>query len=133
MARVVYGNGNECVFLNASINNTNPVTTGAQDAREADRVGVQLVTTGVSGSWKIEVSNDYVIGGSGGYGAAANAGTWSDITAAFTPAIVAVVAGVSGENQYAQADLGARAIRYTFTPSSGTGTAQAIGCMKAFS
>lgn len=133
MARIVYGNGSENNFLTASISNTTPVTTDAMDAREADFVGVQLVTATVSGSWKIEVSNDYVIGGSGGYGQAQNAGTWSDITTAFFPAIAAVVSGVSGENQYVQAEICTRAIRYTFTPTSGTGTAKAIGCMKAHS
>lgn len=135
MASIVYGNGTENIFLSASIpGTTTPVTTGAMDAREADFVSAQLVTATVSGSWKIEVSNDYVIGGSGGYGQAQNAGTWTDITASFTPALVAVVSGTAAtENQAARGPSSDRAIRYTFTPSSGTGTAKVIGCMKASS
>ena len=78
-------------------------------------VGLQLNTLAAStlaGNWKIEVSNDSLIGGS----------NWSDITSAFTPTIAAVVSGAS--SQYVQcAPIYARAIRASFTASSGSGNA----------
>ena len=137
MARIVYGNGSENIFMNSATSGTTPVNTGAMDARMADIVSAQLVTNGLSGAWKIEISNDEVVQttsvGAVAYGQPGNAGTWTDITASFSPALVAVVSGTSGENQRAEGPSGYRAIRYTFTPTSGAGAAKVIGTMKASS
>jgi hypothetical protein len=87
-------------------------------------VGLQLSTkTGstLAGSWKIEVSNDSHLG------LTANA-QWSDITSAFTPTIAAVLSGAS--SQYVQcAPIYARAIRASFTATSGSG--DAVGSVMA--
>jgi len=133
MGRVVIGNGQEFDFLTKTVTDTTPAVAGPMDLAEGDWVGVQLVTTGLSGSWKIEVSNDFVAPLNNAYGQAQTTGTFSDITAAFTPVIVAVVSGVSGENQFVQASVCARCIRYTFTPTSGSGTVRAIGIVKSLS
>jgi hypothetical protein len=72
-----------------------------------------------AGDWKIEVSNNFVPETNGTvYGQVPNAGDWTDITSQFSPVIAAVI---DEDSQYVQADLTARDIRYTFTPSSGQG------------
>jgi hypothetical protein len=85
-------------------------------------VSLQLVTTGtVSGSWKIELSNQP--------GVENNGDSYpSDVTSGFqTPAGSAIAAAAgSPTSQFVQATLiKAGAIRVTFTPSSGAGTALA--------
>lgn len=90
-------------------------------------VGIVLTTTGTltgtaPAAWIVEASNDYVAAG-GDKGNAPFAGTWVNVTALFTPALVAVLTG--GSKQYIQAQIAARAIRVTFTATAGTGIATA--------
>lgn len=130
-----YNRGGEENFLPVTaVSNTNPVTSDGIFITDFDDVGIQLVTTGLSGSWKVECSNDYVISASNitAYGEAPAAGTWTDITARFSPAIVTVVSGTAAtENQYVQIQLTTRYIRVTFTPTGGSGNVKALGCCKS--
>lgn len=86
-------------------------------------VSVQLVTTGTltggaATAWIIEGSNDFVAAG-GDKGNAPFAGTWTNVTAYFTPALVAVLTG--GSKQFVQAQICARALRVTFQATGGSG------------
>lgn len=90
-------------------------------------VGIQLTTTGTltggaATAWVIEGSNDFAPNGD--MGQLPNAGTWVNVTAYFTPALVAVLTG--GSKQYVQAQMACRALRVTFTATGGTGNATAI-------
>jgi hypothetical protein len=90
-------------------------------------VGIQLTTGGTlaggaSTAWIVEGSNDYAPNGD--MGQPPNAGTWVNVTAYFTPALVAVLSG--GSKQYIQGQFAGRALRVTFTATGGTGNATAI-------
>lgn len=87
---------------------------------DPEAVTVTLIHTEapLEGAWTIEVSNNYTPAGNGSYGQPPEQGTWTDITSSFEPTISAVTAA---SNQWAQADLGFRAIRVTFTPSGSAG------------
>jgi hypothetical protein len=131
MSIEMYGNGGEENWLPTTANvGVTPVVSEAVDMRRFVDAGFQLVTATVSGAWKVEVSNDFVPSGSNisQYGESQNAGTWSDVTALVSPAIATVVSGTAAtENQYRLMQLRCRAMRFTFTPSSGTGTVKVIG------
>lgn len=121
------GLGDSCyLFGDATANGHHFATTAAftstpDNIFHCDRYSLQLVTVNdggqtLTGSWKVEVSNDYTPASTGtNYGqVAGNAGKWSDITSAFSPAIAAVT---DNSSQFAQMDIRARAIRVTFTPT----------------
>lgn len=94
-----------------------------QDASRCDRISFQLDTVNdddgepMTGDWTIEVSNNYSPASTSTvYGqVSGNAGRWTDITAAFEPAIVAVT---DNSSQFVQADIATRRIRVTFTPTA---------------
>lgn len=136
-AKYRYGDGEDCNFIPAqAISGTTPIVEEFPFLCDIDNVGLQLISTGtVTGTWLIEVSNNYVpaSNGSGSYGQMAGDTTavWSDITAGFSPAI-SNPAG-SATNQYVQALLAARAMRITFEPASGAGNIQVLGFAKSFS
>ena len=91
-----------------------------------------LFSTGtVTGTWLIEVSNDFTVAATGA-NVNANAGHWTDITAAFrTPNATTGTAIVNPSGAalatYVEymgnpgCGLGARSLRVTFTPASGAG------------
>jgi hypothetical protein len=111
------------------------VTTVGPGADETFSSAVTVTVTQIqdppAGDWKIEVSNDFVPVTNGtAYGQPSNDGTWTDITSAFSPSIAAVT---TAGTQYAQADLTARTLRYTFTPSGGQGTVSVIRYCKSWS
>ena len=84
-----------------------------------------------TGDWKVEVSNNFVPATNGTvYGQVTQAGDWTDITDQFSPSIAAVTTAGS---QYVQADITARALKYTFTPSDGEGTARVLRFAKSWS
>ena len=101
-------------FVPLAISDTAAHVSKPIDLRRYDRVSFQLVTTGtLDGAWKIEISNNVV-----------NAGTWTDITSGFSPAIATVDhTNAATQSQYAQADIRIRAIRVTFTGTAGSGNA----------
>ena len=125
----IKGDGDECyLFGDATTDgghefpDTTAFTSGVVDVRHCDRLGLQLITVSdegqtLTGSWTIELSNDFTPASTGtAYGqASGNAGLWTDVTALFNPAIDAVIADSS---QYAQMDLRARSLRVTFTPTA---------------
>jgi hypothetical protein len=141
-----YGNGEECYVRFATslrnpatftISGTDPIVSTPIDVRNLDKIGLQLVIaspTTIDGAWKIEASGNYVpTTGALAYGQAANAGAWSDVTALFSPAVAAVVHGTAATlSQFTQAELRTRALRVTLTPSTGSGSGQAITNGKAF-
>jgi len=111
------------------------VTTGADGSFESagatglvdeefdpDTVTVYILRSDdpATGTWKIEVSNNYVNPKLPGLSQFGGRDTkWSDITSQFTPAIASVTAASS---QYVQAyPLVARQLRVTFTPTAGLG------------
>lgn len=133
----VYGNGQECYAAGPAglaISDTAAHVLGKQptDMRHMDKIGGQFVTDvgvtpAVDGAWKVEVSNDFVPDGSSSYGASSAAGTWTDVTALFLPALVAVAHGTAAtRNQFSQAEVRCRAVRFTFTATAGTGNANVI-------
>lgn len=84
-----------------------------------DNVSWVLVTTGtLAGAWTFQASNNYADDTE--YNQAVAAGTWVDVTTLFTT-VAAVLTG--GTTRYAQSvGLAARAVRATFTATSGAGT-----------
>ncbi len=99
------------------------VTGPADDEGFTDAVEFTVLRTDdpPTGDWKVEVSNNFVPNtNSTVYSQPSNAGDWTDITTEFSPSITGVTTAGS---QYVQADLTARDIRWTFTPSAGQGTA----------
>ena len=142
-----YGNGGEeLVIPVTAISGTTPIVSRPIDCRDKDAVALQLVVAGgtsPNGAWLVEAALDFVpavtsggVGGasSGSYGAPANPGTWSDITALFSrPTTIAAV--TNNITSYHQADphLDARHIRITFTPASGSGNVSAQIYMKNWS
>ncbi len=119
--------GNNGDFVISSVSSAHVAVTstasGLVTETFTNAVEVSLVRTDSppAGTWKIEVSNNFVPNTNGSvYGQPPTAGTWTDITSAFSPTISSVTTAGS---QYVQADLTARDIRWTFTPTSGRGTA----------
>jgi hypothetical protein len=111
------------------------VTTAGPGADETfdDALRVTVIRTDdpPAGDWSIEVSNNFVPETNGTvYGQVPNAGDWTDITSQFSPVIAAVT---DEDSQYVQADLTARDIRYTFTPSSGQGIVKVRRFAKSWS
>jgi hypothetical protein len=123
------GQGATCYVLNQTVSNTTPVVSSVTFLQHARILSYQLIAnSSLDGSWKIEVSNDYSGAGGGADGQPPNAGTWTDITSAFSPSIATVAHGTAAtQNQYVQCNpLGARCVRVTFTATAGSGTVQAI-------
>ncbi len=129
--------GNNGDFVISSVTSAHvAVTTTAsglvtESFTAAQRFTLVRTDSPPAGSWKIEVSNDFVPDTNGTiYGQIPASGTWTDITSEFSPSIDAVTTAGS---QYAQMDITARALRYTFTPTSGLGTARVIRFSKSWS
>lgn len=119
-SKMRHGDGEDCYMIQETglTFESDPVE-GILDMRPFDRISLQLITTDdLEGAWTISVSNNYTPAGNGTYGQPPEQGTWTDITSSFVPAIAAVTAA---SNQWAQADLGFRAIKVTFTPSGASG------------
>lgn len=145
--KLVYGLGNDSVWIpTQAIVGTTPIVSKVIMAlQNADHVALQLITTStVAGGWLIEGSNDFTPpSGVGGanidiYGEAASTGTWSDITLAFVKAaagtaIAAVLTGGSNQPAWPMQPLSFRAMRVTFTPTSGAGNVTCLGFAKSWS
>lgn len=114
-----------------AISGTTPIVMQIQGPINVNTSMTLFATSTVAGAWKIEASNDFLIANTG-MNQNANAGHWTDITAAFrTPdsttgtAIAAVTSG--GSSTYVEymgnpgCGLGARSLQVTFTPTSGAG------------
>ena len=109
------------------------LTSPGQDETFTDALRVTVIRTDdpPAGDWKIEVSNNFVPETNGTvYGQPSDAGDWTDITSQFSPTIAAVT---TADSQYVQADLTARDIRFTFTPSGGQGIAKVRRFCKSWS
>ncbi len=123
MQKNVYGEGSEGIVIpTQAISGTTPIVSTVTWINMLDNVGYQLVTTGtVAGAWKVEVSNNYAVTWYNNQ--AAGAGDWFDYTSRMTT-IAAVLSG--GSNQIAE-HIGCtcRAMRLTFTPTSGAGNVSA--------
>ena len=118
--------GNNGDFVISSVTSAHVIVTttatGLVNATftAALRVTVLHTEDPPQGNWKIEVSNDFVPATNGTvYGQYPNPGTWTDITSEFNPSIDAVT---TAGTQYAQMDITARSLRYSFTPTDGLGT-----------
>jgi hypothetical protein len=111
------------IISKVSTSGTTPIVSDVIDCAKWRGISFQLITTStLHGDWKVEVSNDY---SDGLLNAQALAGRWSDITSQFSPAIVTVTAA---SNQYVQLDpFAGGALRFTFTPSSSSGTISVCG------
>lgn len=139
-ALVVTGSvSNDGTYTIASVTNGRVMVTGGTPTNEtftsSVRFFVRTTATALIGSWKIEVSNDYVPASSGAsYGQSPNDGKWTDITASFSPDVVDSVTASIYDSQYVQADLTARDIRFTFTSDgTGAGTAMVLYFAKSWS
>lgn len=138
--KLLYGRGDESKFITLqAISGTTPIVGKVVDMQDFDSVGLQLISTGtVAGSWKIEISNNYVPQqNSNSYGqvsatADTAEGTFTDVTALFLIAAagtaIAAAAG-SATSQYAQPRdfIRCRCLRVTFTPTSGAGNVACYG------
>jgi hypothetical protein len=146
MANQTYGNGNDCYVLPlATVADTAAHVSGVIDCRRWEVIGLQLIAAGgtgtLDGAWKIEVSNDFMANATAApYGQAPNAATahWTDITASkiWVDAVAAVAHGTaSTTNQYIQptTGIGWRAMRVTFTGTTGSATVGAILFAKSWS
>ena len=110
---------------------TDPVPAGDETFTDAVRFTVIRTDDPPAGAWTIEVSNNFVPETNGTvYGQVPDAGDWTDITSEFSPSIALVA---TEDSQYVQADLTARDIRFTFTPSSGQGIAKVRRFCKSWS
>ena len=116
---------------------TTPIVCDVCDLNNLDGCGFQFINeaasgpTNVTGTWKVEVSQNYISSMRPNLNQGAQVGTtkWSDITSQFTPTIV----NPSGSplSQFVQAyPLLARFVRVTFTPTSGTGVITVLYCGK---
>ncbi len=131
--------GNNGDFVISSVTSAHVIVTttatGLVNETFSTSLLVEVIRTDTAavpaGTWKIEVSNDFVPNSNSNvYGQKTQAGTWTDITSAFSPTIAAVITAGS---QYVQADLTARDIRWTFTPSAGQGKARVRRFCKSWS
>lgn len=132
MLKRTYGKGNEGVLFNQATSGTTPIVSRVISMENMDTASLQLITDAAgTGAWKVEASNDWQPGEAGGpaYGQvpgkttaalAVTAAHFSDVTAAFVPAIVAVT---TTSSQGTQAAFDWRALRVTYTPATGTATA----------
>jgi len=113
-----------------AISGATPIVMTMQGPFNAS-VSMTLFSTGtVTGTWKIEASNDYLVGGPN---QPSNAGHWTDITAAFrTPNAAGAGAAIVNPTGAALATyveymgnpgvgFGGKALQVTFTPVSGAG------------
>ena len=131
--------GNNGDFIISSVTSAHVIVTstatGLVNETFTTALLVEVIRTDTAavptGSWKIEVSNDFVpASNSNVYGQKTQAGTWTDITSEFSPSITAVT---TASSQYVQADLTARDVRWTFTPTGGQGKARVRRFMKSWS
>jgi hypothetical protein len=123
-------NGTFVILTRVSATNVTTATTGLVNETFGPGVAVSLSDDTLAGSWKIEISNDVSLASGGGnFGQTPTAGHWTDITALYaSPAIAAVIAAPSAtRSQFAQGQLTVRALRVSFTSTSGRGYPLAIG------
>lgn len=129
-------NGTFTILTVPSATHITTATTGlVNETFDAD-VTVSLVRAQLEGAWTIEISNNYTPSSFGGdFGQDPDvAGSWTDITSAFSPTIAAVDTGTaSSYSQYVQATICVRAIRFTFTATSGHGYPRVLGLMRSYS
>jgi hypothetical protein len=107
---------------------TTPIVSDVCSIDNLDGAGLVLNSTGtVAGTWKVEASNNYVTTKvpNLNQGAQVNSIRWADVTALF-----GTISGSVGTKFYQCYPLVARAIRVTFTPSSGAGNVSADYCAK---
>lgn len=129
----VIGQGQACYVINETVADTDPRVSKVSILDHSRIVSYVLVANGtLDGAWLIEGCNDYSAAGGSAWGQPPTVGTWINITALFKradgTAIAAVAHGTAAtQTQGAQAaPVGYRAVRATFTASTGTGTVQAI-------
>lgn len=132
MLKRTYGKAGEGLLFSTATSGTTPIVSRAVSMENFDTASFQLITDAAgTGAWKVEASNDWQPANAGGpsYGQApgkttaalaASAAHWSDVTAAFVPAIAAVT---TTSSQGTQAAFDWRALRVTYTPATGTATA----------
>lgn len=121
MKKNIRGIGNEGQFGPITIVGTTPIPFTIEISN-LDNLSFQLNTTGtVAGAWTFQADNRYSTDAQ--FNAAVNAGTWP----AMPTSLFSTVAAAAGAptDQYVQSlvPIAARAIRVTFTPTSGAGTA----------
>lgn len=117
------------VIPSTTVSGTTPIVSAVVDIRDLDSIGFQLITTGTAaGDWTFEASNNFQPEGIASYGQVPTSGDWSDVTALFSPAAV-----TTASNQFKEANIRARSIRATFTPSAGAGTVRANVNAKSWS
>lgn len=124
--------GNNGTFVISAVSG-NTATTSTASTLVNETFGPNVSVTVVhseaasvpAGTWTVAGSNDWATGGLAAYGQAQNAGHWPDISALFnSPASIATVATATSQIVQPPGHLSIRAIRVTFTPSGGKGTAR---------
>lgn len=147
MRKGTYGEGTQCyVMAPAVVADTAAHSCIVSALNELDHFGAILLAGGgaatLDGAWKIEFSNDYVgpAAASSPEGQPPNAATatWVDVTASaiWTDAIAAVAhASAATTKQYVQPKypVGARAVRFTFTGTTGSAIVGVIFFGKSWS
>lgn len=81
-----------------------------------------------TGAWTFESSNNYTVQGIASYGQVPGQGDWVPCTELFDPTSV-----TTAVSEHVQANLRARAVRGTFTPTDGVGTVRAHVNAKSWS
>lgn len=109
------------VETDLSMNHADPVDQTFDDDSALVTYVLAFPPSDIEGTWTVELSNDFVPANGGtSYGQPAGPGRWTDITGQFVPNFSAVdPADESSLNQYAQAELAARTIRFVFTRTTG--------------
>lgn len=111
-------NNNATVTI-ASVTNATTIVTGGTQTNETFSNGTTLASVAdiaLAGAWTFQADNQFEVATD--YNSIPNAGSWPDCTGLFTT----VAAITTTSDKYAQcANFAARAVRATFTPTSGTG------------
>lgn len=145
MNKQTYGKGTSCYVMPlATVADTAAHVSTVVDLSGVDTFVAQLIAGGgaatLDGAWKVEISNDYTPGQAGGAadGQRDTTATWTTITASalWVDAVAAVAHGTAAStNQFLAPKyaLGARAIRFTFTGTTGSATVGVIFFAKSWS
>lgn len=100
------------------------ITSDVTIIQKLSFVSYQVVFTGTpTGTFSVEVSNDYSINADGSVD---NAGNWSAVTLTGSP----VASGSSGNGFIDLDGISAYAVRLKYTRTSGSGTLNAVICAK---
>jgi hypothetical protein len=130
VAGATNSNNNATVTISSVTNSTTIVTTGTQTNETFSNGTTTASVTDVplAGAWTFQADNMYET--DTGNNSIPNAGTWPDCTGLFTT----VAAITTTSDKYAQcANFAGRAVRATFTPTSGHGTVSIIAFAKGTS